>query len=96
MHGGLLVTDVDDPDALVDAAVVERHDVAAGKREDALDAGLLERARRELATVEGHGDTSMRIGHPTVSPARRAGQITRKTGEVCPASAGHTSRKADA
>jgi hypothetical protein len=51
----LLVAHVDDLDALVDAAIVERHDVTAGEREDALDAGFLERLGCELSTVEGHG-----------------------------------------
>ena len=52
---GLLVANVDDPDALVEAAVVERHDVPARQCEEHLDAGLLEGARREFATVNRHG-----------------------------------------
>jgi hypothetical protein len=34
--------------------------MAAGKREDALDAGLLEGASGQLSAVHGHADTSMR------------------------------------
>ncbi len=54
VDGRLLVAHVDDLDALVDAAVVEGHDVAAAEREDTLDAGLLERLGRELPAVDGH------------------------------------------
>ena len=54
MDCGLLVTHVDDPDALVDAAVVEGHDVAAGKSEDDLDAGLLKSLRRQLSAMQRH------------------------------------------
>ena len=54
VDGGLLVAHVDDLDALVEAAVVEGHDVAARKREDDLDAGLLESLRRELSAVQRH------------------------------------------
>ena len=43
---GLLVANVDDPDALVEAAVVERHDVPARQCKEHLDTGLLEGARR--------------------------------------------------
>jgi hypothetical protein len=50
----LLVTHVDDPDALVETTVVEGHDVAAGKGEDDLDAGFLERLRRELSAMQRH------------------------------------------
>ena len=46
MNGGLLMTDVDDLDALVETTIVERHDVAAGKSEDDLDTGLLEATGR--------------------------------------------------
>jgi hypothetical protein len=97
VHRRLLVADVDDPDVLVDAAIVERHDVAAGEREQALDARLLERAGCELPSVCGHDrsldSARLRDGcgglrprlraaaprcsqsAPTVSPARRRGQI---------------------
>ena len=56
----LLMTDVDDLDALIDAAVVDRHDMAAGEREEGFDASLFESASRELATVNGHGGSSCR------------------------------------
>ena len=59
VHGRLLVAHVDDLDALVDAAVVEGHDVPARQGEDDLDAGLLEGLRRELSAVEGHGWVSL-------------------------------------
>src|SRR5690606_25190847 len=55
VDGGLLVAHVHDPDAFVDAPVVERHDVAAGQGEHHLDARVLERARQDLAAVDGHG-----------------------------------------
>src|SRR6185295_6466304 len=56
VHCGLLVAHVDDADALLLAARVERHDVAAAESEDALDAGRLEGATRENAAVDvGHG-----------------------------------------
>ena len=71
VDGGLLVPHIDDLDALFGAPVVERHDVAAGEREDALHAGFLESAGGELSAVDGgHGDTSVRsestdgITHP--------------------------------
>ena len=54
VDGRLLVAHVDDLDALVERAVVDGHDVPAREREDAVDAGHLERARRELSTVGGH------------------------------------------
>ena len=59
MNGRLLVAHVDDLDAFVDAAIVQRHDVAARKSEDAFDAGVLQRLGRKLSAVEGHGDSSM-------------------------------------
>jgi hypothetical protein len=62
VDGRLLVAHVDDPDPLVEATVGEHHDMATGKREDTLDARLLERASGELPTVYGHGETSMRYG----------------------------------
>ena len=62
VHRRLLVAHVDDLDALVDAAVVEGHDVAAGEGEDDLDTGLLESAGRELTAVCGHGGTPRRCG----------------------------------
>ena len=54
MNGCLLVTNINDLDALIDAAIVERHDVAAGKRKDHFDAGALECARGKLSTVNRH------------------------------------------
>ena len=49
---GLLVPHVDDADALVDAPVVDRHDVTAAEREDELDALFGEGARDDLSTVK--------------------------------------------
>lgn len=49
---GLLVPRVDDADALVDAPVVDRHDVTAAEREHELDALLGEGARDDLSTVK--------------------------------------------
>ena len=49
---GLLVPHVDDADALVEAAVVDRHDVAAAEREDEVDALFGEGARDDLSTVK--------------------------------------------
>ena len=73
VDGGLLVAHVDDLDAFVDAAVVERHDVAAREREDHFDFGRLECARREFSAVNGHEDSSERDGRRyTGASARRA------------------------
>ena len=58
----LLVPHVDDLDPLVDAAVVEGHDVSPGESEDDLDAGLLESLGRELSAVKGHVGTPTRRG----------------------------------
>ena len=49
---GLLVPHVDDADALVDAPVVDRHDVTAAKREHELDALFGEGARDDLSTMK--------------------------------------------
>ena len=51
----LLVADVDDPDALVEAAVVDVDDVAAAQREDRVDALVLERLGREMAARDDVG-----------------------------------------
>jgi hypothetical protein len=45
----LLVTDVDDLDPLIDAAVVDVDDVTAAEREDRVDAFVLQRLRDEMA-----------------------------------------------
>ena len=50
----LLVAHVDDADALVEAAVVDRHDVPAAEREDVRHALLLERARDDPSSVHRH------------------------------------------
>ena len=57
MNRSLLMANVDNLDALVDTAVVERHDMAVGEGEDYLDAGLLESLSCELAAVQGHMGT---------------------------------------
>ena len=49
---GLLVADVHDADALVPAPLVDRHHVAAGEREDRVDARGRDRARREPAALD--------------------------------------------
>jgi len=65
---------IDDLDAFVDTAVVERHDMAAGEREDDFDAGLLEGLGGELSAVDGligrligplisHRGTPVRLQH---------------------------------
>ena len=54
VHGGLLVAHVDDVDAFVEAAVVERHDVPARQREDHLHARFLQCLRRQLSAVKRH------------------------------------------
>ena len=46
------LADVDDADAVVDATVVDRHDVSAAEREDVLHAFVGECARDDLTTVE--------------------------------------------
>src|SRR5262249_27484941 len=48
----LLVPHVDDADALVDAPVVDRHDVTAAEREHELDALFGEGARDDLSTMK--------------------------------------------
>ena len=58
MHGRLFVPHVDDADAFVDAAVVERHDVTARKSKDNLDPGILQCLGRKLSAVKGHGGLS--------------------------------------
>ena len=49
--GGLLVADVDDADALVDAAVVDVDDVAAAEGEDRADALRLEGPGHQVAAA---------------------------------------------
>ena len=49
--GSLLVPDVDDPYALVPAALVDRHDVAAREGEDRVDAMRGERPRHEATAL---------------------------------------------
>ena len=51
----LLVAHVDHADALVQAAVVDRHHVSAAEREDVGHALLLERARDDPSSVYRHG-----------------------------------------
>jgi hypothetical protein len=53
MGGGLLVAEVDDPDALVDRTVVDRCDVPAGEREQMADALTLQGGSGQMATVPG-------------------------------------------
>jgi putative phosphoesterase len=59
---GLLVAHVDDPYALEPAALVDRHHVPAGEREDGVDALGCDRLRREPASLPAvaHG------GEPTL------------------------------
>ena len=54
MNSGLLVAHVDDSDALVDATIVEGHDMTAGKRKEHFDSGIFEGAGCELSAVYGH------------------------------------------
>jgi len=55
----LLVAHVHDLDALVEAAVVDRHHVAATQGEDALHTRLLERERRQFSAVyRCHGSSA--------------------------------------
>ena len=56
MNRRLLVANVDDADAFVDTAIVERHDMAAAEGEDTIDAGLFEGLCRELSAVKGGHD----------------------------------------
>ena len=49
--GGLLVTNIDDPDALLHAPVEDGHDVPTGEREDGVDALGLERPGNDLSAV---------------------------------------------
>ena len=49
MGRDLLVAHIDDPDALVDAAVIDVDDVAAAEREDGVDALGLQRLGDEMA-----------------------------------------------
>ena len=51
--GRLLVADVDDLDALLLAAVVDREQVAAREREEVIDAPRAQGARHEAAAVDG-------------------------------------------
>ncbi len=51
----LLVAHVDDADALVQAAVVDGHDVPAAQRENALHARILQRTRNEFTAVRHDG-----------------------------------------
>ena len=60
VRGDLLVADVDDVDALVDAAVVDVDDVAAAEREDHVDALGLERLGDEMPA----GDEFRGVGVP--------------------------------
>jgi hypothetical protein len=55
VRGDLLVADVHDRDALVDAAVVDVDDVAAAEREDDVDALRLERLGDEMAAGDALG-----------------------------------------
>ena len=52
MSGHLLVARVDDADAFIDATVVDVLDVAAGQREDGVDALALQHACDEVAAVD--------------------------------------------
>ena len=56
-RGRLLVARVDDGDALVETAVVDRQDMAAAEREHVADPGLLQGAGDQLSTRQ--------IGHVT-------------------------------
>src|SRR5690606_8094563 len=68
--GGLLVPDVDDADALVDAAVVDRLDVPSAEREQMRRAVTLERLSDEpTAMNERHPRDSSRYGPVTVDEA---------------------------
>ena len=49
VRGDLLVAHVDDANALIDAAVVDVDDVAAAKREDRVDAFVLQRLGDQMA-----------------------------------------------
>jgi excinuclease UvrABC ATPase subunit len=51
VSGGLLVTNVDDANVLVDASVVNRLDVTAAQREQMRDAVTFESLRNEPAAV---------------------------------------------
>jgi hypothetical protein len=56
MRAGLVVAHVDDSDALAEAAVVDRQDVATAEREEVAHAGLLERPRDQLPAGQiSHG-----------------------------------------
>ena len=55
MNRRLFVAHIDDLDSFVDASVIDRHDMAAGEREDDFNAGLLEGLGRKFSTVKGHG-----------------------------------------
>jgi hypothetical protein len=53
--GRLLVAGVDDADAFVEAAVVDRQDVAAAQGEDVVDPGLLQSPGDQLPARQlGH------------------------------------------
>ena len=58
----LLVADVDDVDALLAAAVVDREQVAAGEREQLRDAVRLEALRHQAAAVQGGGLLGLGLG----------------------------------
>jgi hypothetical protein len=62
-HRRLLVADVDQPHALVAAAVVEREDVPAGQGEQVVHAGLLQGAHRQVAARQVRHVVSS-IGRP--------------------------------
>ena len=74
--GGLLVAHVDDADALVEAAVVDRLDVPAAEREEVRRAVPLERLRDEPTAVhECHG---LRI--LTTAAAASSGRLSERGG----------------
>jgi hypothetical protein len=60
VSGGLLVPDVDDPDALLDASVENRQDVSSGEPEEHIDALVLECSGNDLPAVD--------LPHPSTVP----------------------------
>jgi 3-dehydroquinate dehydratase len=55
MNRCLLMAYIDDANALVDAPVVEGHDMATRKREEYFDSSVLQSAGSELSAMCGHG-----------------------------------------
>ena len=105
MGRGLLVTQVDDADALGQAAIVDRQDMTAAEREDVIGGGLLEDLRGQLTARQlSHGDPrrgllAARSG--LEHPFRRAGILRelvlrpdRPPDQLATAQLGHRPRRA--